>query len=159
MNTFFALAFLVLLAFFVGEVARKRKQGQSASTLPTFQQHPILSDIEQKLYRRLTAALPEAVVLAQVQVCRLVGIQNGPLWQTWFNKISRKSIDFVICRADFSIWAVIELDDSTHKGRERFDADKDSALIGAGYAMIRWQARDLPTIPAIQATFQNLPLR
>lgn len=55
----------------------------------------------------------------------------------------------------FSCGLLTELDDQSHQKAERQAADtkKDKALSSAGIRVIRWQARVLPEIGAIKATF------
>lgn len=69
------------------------------------------------------------------------------------NRINRMSADFVICNRDFSIAAVVELDDATHERADRkaADAKKDKALASAGLRIIRWQAKSLPDAAAIRS--------
>lgn len=65
------------------------------------------------------------------------------------------SADFVVCKKDSSIVAVIELDDTTHQKEDRqaADAKKDKALSSADIRVVRWQAKSIPDIAAIQAAF------
>jgi len=147
---------LIQAAFFI-LVKRMRTPKSTPTGIPRFFEKSPLTDIEQVLYHRLTEALPDSFVLAQVQVSRIVGIHQGPLWQTWFNKISRKSVDFLICRSDFSIAAAIELDDSSHDHEQRrlADADKNTALNGAGIKIVRWRVKSLPSVDLIRAAFHE----
>lgn len=133
----------------------KTKSDTPTRGLPTFYGKKPMTAIEQTLYFRLTDALPDHIVLAQVQLSQVVGIKRGPHWQTWFNKISRKSLDFVVCRRDASVVSAIELDDNSHDNpdRARKDADKDAALRGAGLRITRWTVKDLPSIETIQKEF------
>jgi very-short-patch-repair endonuclease len=52
------------------------------------------------------------------------------------------------------------LDDSSHnrEDRQKADADKNVALIGAGYKIIRWSAKSLPDIEVIRKTFHDLAI-
>lgn len=147
---------LIQAAFFI-LVKRRRAPIATPTGLPLFFGKSPLTDVEQTLYHRMTEAIPDYIVLAQVQVSQIVGIHKGPLWQTWFNKISRKSIDFLICRPDFSIVAAIELDESSHDREERqlADADKDIALTAAGIRLIRWRVKSLPSVELIRAAFHE----
>jgi hypothetical protein len=54
---------------------------------------------------------------------------------------------FVLCRADLSVVAVIELDDRSHERRDRQDADarKTKALVDAGLRLVRIPAGALPS--------------
>ncbi len=108
---------------------------------------------EQVLYFRLTQAFPNHIILAQVQLSQLLGVKKGNNYQSWLNRINRMSADFVVCHKDASIVAVIELDDATHQrtDRQAADAKKDKALSAAEIKIIRWQAKAIPDIVAIQA--------
>lgn len=102
-----------------------------------------LSSPEQVLYFRLVEALPNHIILAQVQLSRLLGVEKGNNYQVWFNRINRMSADFVVCNKDSSIVAVIELDDATHQREDRqvADAKKDKAVrhfIHRGGRSRRW---------------------
>jgi len=117
-----------------------------------------LTDPEQTLYFRLLEALPDHVVLAQVNLSSFIevqGVKDAKQRTTWRNRIDRKSVDYLICAKDFSILAAIELDDATHDRakRKRQDADKDRALPAAGVKIVRWQVKHLPNVDAIKAQF------
>jgi very-short-patch-repair endonuclease len=64
------------------------------------------------------------------------------------------SADFVICKKDASVLAVIELDDATHDraDRQAADAKKSKALADAKIQLIRWQAKSLPSLEQIKET-------
>ncbi len=112
----------------------------------------VLSSPEQVLYHRLVAALPDKLVLAQVQVSRVLGVKRGYGVQEWNNRINRMSYDFVICAADASVIAVIELDDRSHEkaSRQATDAKKDAATAAAGIRVLRWHVNQLPSETEIQ---------
>ena len=115
-----------------------------------------LTDPEQTLYFRLLEAFPDHVVLAQVNLSSFLQVRGGKDGrQGWFNRISKKSVDYLICAKDFSILAAIELDDATHDRakRKQQDADKDRALSAAGIKLVRWKVKNLPNIDAIKAQF------
>lgn len=168
MKTILIIVVLLVIALAIfAFISRKQKDGgisknvdeleDKKTGLPAFYGRPALTEIEQALYHRLVEALPNHAVLAQVQVSQIVGIKKGPLWQTWFNNISRKSVDFLICLKDFTVVAAIELDDSTHEreDRKKADTDKDAALFGAGYQVIRWSAKSLPSVEVIRSAFHG----
>lgn len=114
----------------------------------------LLSQPEQILYFRLIEALPNHIILAQVQLSQLLGIKKGNNHQSWLNRISRMSVDFVVCNKDSSIVAAIELDDATHlkKHRKAADAKKDKALNSADVRIIRWHVKSMPDVVAIQTS-------
>lgn len=118
-----------------------------------------LSEPEQVLYHRLVAALPERIVLAQVQVSRVLGVKKGFNFHEWNNRINRMSYDFVVCAKDSSVLAVIELDDKSHdsESRRKADAKKDKASLAAGIRVIRWNVKALPDQVGIREAFSEMP--
>lgn len=149
------LLLLVVVVIVVLAVLKAKAQGGAGDEVWPFCAKKPLSQPEQILYFRLIQALPEHIILAQVQLSRLLGVKKGnknP--QAWFNRINRMSTDFVVCNKDSSIVAVIELDDATHKREDRqtADAKKDKALASADVRIVRWQAKSIPDIATIQTT-------
>jgi very-short-patch-repair endonuclease len=146
------IAAAVVLVVIVFLILSKKGESGPAGDWPFYPRKP-LSQPEQVLYFRLVEALPEHVVLAQVQLSRFLGVKKGNNFQQWMNRINRMSADFVICNRDFSIAAVVELDDATHERADRkaADAKKDKALASAGLRIIRWQAKSLPDAAAIRS--------
>lgn len=148
-----AVGIVVVVALFV--VARsKARRGLGDAPWPFYAKKP-LSNPEQVLYFRLCKALPDHIVLAQVSLSRMLGVNKGNNFGEWFNRINRMSADFVLCSKDSTIVAVIELDDASHKRatREAADAKKDKALESAGIRIIRWQVSSMPDEAEIKATF------
>jgi hypothetical protein len=112
-----------------------------------------LSQPEQVLYHRLIRAMPEHIVLAQVQVSRVLGVKKGFRFHEWNNRINRLSYDFVVCGKDSTVIAAIELDDKSHEraSRARTDDKKNKATADAGLRLVRWNVRALPSEEAIRA--------
>jgi len=88
----------------------------------------------------------------------MLGVKKGNNFRTWTNRIDRMSADFVICRKDSSIIAVIELDDASHTKQQRkiADAKKDKALSAAGIPVFRWQAKELPDEGSLRSAIGRL---
>lgn len=151
MSIFLAIAAIVVAALIILFVIKSKSKETPDEEWPFYARKP-LSTPEQVLYFRLVQALPDHIILAQVQLSRLLGVKKGNNYLAWLNRINRMSADFVVCNKDFSIVAVIELDDATHQKEDRraADAKKDKALSSAGIRIIRWQAKKLPDIAAIQ---------
>lgn len=150
------LVVVVAVVVFLAFLKAKGQGGIGDQAWPFYAKRP-LSQPEQVLYFRLVQALPEHIILAQVQLSRLLGVKKGNNYQAWFNRINRMSADFVVCNKDSSIVAVIELDDATHQKEDRqtADAKKDKALASANVRVIRWQAKAIPDVANIQSTFMN----
>ena len=154
---------IVIIVILVNIFKSKSKapEDESKEAWPYFPK-PTMSRREQVLYFRLVKALPEQIVLAQVQLSRILGVKKGYSFKFWYNRINRMSADFVVCNKDSRVVAVIELDDSSHEREDRKIADvkKNKALTSAGIRIVRWQASALPdedTIKAIIAPNRSEP--
>jgi hypothetical protein len=85
-------------------------------------------------------------VFAKVRLPDVVEVDNGlqrSAWQSAFNSISRKHVDFVVCRSDeMAIVGAIELDDESHEKSKRRDRDivVDNILKAAGIPLLRVKA-------------------
>jgi very-short-patch-repair endonuclease len=140
------LMLLIVVVVIVGlAVLKAKSQGGAGDEVWPFYPKNLLSQPEQALYFQLIQASPEHIVLAQVQLSRLLGVKNGNNYQALSNHINRMSADFVVCNKDSSIVAVIELGDATHQREDRqaADAKKDKALASAGVRIVRWQAKSM----------------
>lgn len=137
---------VVLIALLLRHSVRDREEW------PFYAKRP-LSAPEQVLYHRLVKSLPECIVLAQVQVSRLIGVKKGYNFHEWNNRINRLSVDFVVCKKDSTMIAAIELDDSSHQklNRRETDQKKDRAFKSAGVPLMRWSVKALPDESAIRA--------
>jgi hypothetical protein len=156
MKTILFIAFLAILAMVALAIAKKRGllAGAGPSHWPFYVKKP-LTQPEQVLYHRLVSALPEHIVLAQVQVSRVLGVKKGSNFQEWNNRINRMSYDFVVCSKDSGVLAAIELDDKSHESasRSKTDEKKNKATADAGLKLIRWNVRSLPDAEAIRKAF------
>lgn len=151
---FVAVVLLVLVAAAFVILKKRESSGSGDAPWPFYAKKP-LSQPEQILYHRLVTTLPEHIVLAQVQLSRVLGVKKGFNFQEWNNRINRMSLDFLVCLKDSTIVTAIELDDKTHEKASRVDADKKKgrALDAAGVALIRWQVSALPDEASIQKAF------
>ena len=156
---FFVLVFFALVVVALVIVRKKaRSSGDSASQWPFYVKKP-LSQPEQVLYHRLVHALPDHIVLAQVQVSRVLGVKKGSNFNEWNNRINRMSYDFVVCAKDSTVLAAIELDDKSHETASRQGADdkKNKASADAGLRLLRWHVRALPDDESIRKQLSPLP--
>ena len=136
-----ALVGLWLLREFANNVPREN------SHWPVFARAP-LTMREQFLYHRLSVMYPEHIILAQVALSQIIDVSPGtPNRQAIRGKFKQLVADFVLCRSDFSIVAVIELDDPSHAQPHRQDADarKTKAVESAGLTFVRIPAGPIPS--------------
>jgi len=153
MKTVSLLLGFVLVAIFVMRlVARNRSAGAADEDWPFYAKKP-LSPPEQVLFHRLVKALPDHIVLAQVQLSRALGVKKGFNFHQWNNRINRMSYDFLVCGKDATVLAAIELDDRSHGSASRVaaDAKKERASSAAGIRMIRCNVKSLPDDAAIRS--------
>lgn len=122
----FAMA-LVFLAFGFAFVLSKRKAANTADQAWPFYAKKPLTQPEQVLYHRLVASLPECIVLAQVQLSRILGAKKGFQFHKWNNRINRLSVDFLVCLQDSTVVAAIELDDRSHARADRVKREPSSS--------------------------------
>ena len=72
------VAFILLALCAVVFVILKKRASPDASDAPwPFYAKKPLSQPEQVLYHRLLSAMPECIVLAQVQLSRVLGVKQG----------------------------------------------------------------------------------
>lgn len=150
--TFFAILIL-LIAIFLTANKNKKKTTQLASLSDLkniTKKEDLLTSHEQKMYFELTAAVPGCIVLAQVAFSALLTSKN----RATRNRFDRKIADYVVCNKTLTVIAVIELDDSSHKGKEQDDAERDAMLKNAGYNTLRYSK--IPTRETIQADIATL---
>lgn len=132
---------------------RKDKIDELRKDKNAYQQRKVLTRTEVVFYQRLIAALPECLILAQVSLSSVVEVKEHLREaKAFLYQINQKSLDYVICLPDFTVVAVIELDDWTHKRRDRVKADKtkDEVLAVAGVPIIRWHAEEMPSVEEIR---------
>lgn len=145
------LIVLALVALHLLSKTANFKGSEPGGDWPFYAKKP-LTKPEQILFHRLITALPNHIVLAQVQVSRVLGVKSGNNFAQWNNRINRLSYDFVVCAKDSTVIAVIELDDSSHnqEKRRQTDAKKNKATEAAAIKIIRWNVKDIPDVARIK---------
>jgi Protein of unknown function (DUF2726) len=100
----------------------------------------LLSNRELSLYQDLNALYPDHKVFVQVALSQLIDVpEDHPERTAIRNRFTQLVADFVLCRQDMSVVAVIELDDGSHRRRDRqyADARKAKTLVDAGVKLVR----------------------
>lgn len=121
-------AFIAIKTKGLGKTGKAAKGRFVANTLVTAN--------EQGMFWRLveTFPAPEHVVLTQVSFGALLVAKDGASRYSF----AQKRADFVVTNKGFKVLAVIELDDASHKGREKEDESRDAMLVQAGYKVLRY---------------------
>lgn len=114
-----------------------------------------LSKTEQAFYKALKANLPGHIILAQVDLKQVIKTKRGAS-KADHSRMAQLSLDYLICRQDFSIVAAIELDDPSHDTpvRQARDEKKNAILRAANIDLIRWDVRNAPTSADIRHRVQ-----
>lgn len=131
----------------------RRSSSRVSAPWPVYAKR-LLGEREQVLYWRLVGAFPNHVVLAQVSLSQLLGVQKGTTGaQAVFNRFRQLCADFVICERNFSVIAVVELDGLSHDHPRQADADlrKAQALQAAGLSLVRINVTDMPDEAVLRA--------
>ena len=100
----------------------------------------LMSEVEAEFDAFLMSCIDDdrLVVHRKVRVADILQVIPGsPRWQHWFNRISSKHADFVVCFGHRPI-AVIELDDKSHSAKRRQERDRfvDSAYLAASLPIL-----------------------
>jgi very-short-patch-repair endonuclease len=149
--TFLAIAIAITtIRLLLKNKFEKKGQLPALSELRGITRKQPLTNREQKMYSELTTALPGCTVLAQVAFSALIDTK----YQETRNRFDRKVADFVLLTKQLDVIAIIELDDTTHLGKEKQDADRDAMLNNVGYKTLRY--RDIPSTEKLQADIGTL---
>jgi len=119
-------------------------------------QRKVLSNPEQVAYWRLAEAFEnEKVIFSQVAFSQFIGVEGGTAKQRFakFARARQKVADFVICNKDFSIYAIVEIDDKTHDKEK--DRTRDAITEEAGIKTFRFEARRLPDSQGIRKVIDD----
>lgn len=146
-----SLALLVVMVLMLETVRpRKRRAGIAIDSTAYYAVKP-LTKTEQAFYRLLVNSLPGHIVLAQVDIKRIVRTKRGKS-HSHFNRIAQLSVDFLVCTPDFSIAAAVELDDPSHEGKQQRarDAKKEDVLKAVNVRLVRFDVRRYPSESAIR---------
>lgn len=146
------LVLAVLLGLAILAVATRKHApaiGPSKNTEPVYQSTPaLLTPAERSFFGVLQQVIsPSICLFAKVRLADVIQPRsslNPSMWQTAFNKISSKHVDFVLCDAVTTrVRCVIELDDSSHHrgSRQARDSFVDAALQFASIPIVRFSAK------------------
>ena len=130
-------------------------QPPKADPLPYSAKKYFFSVAERSFYeilKRLVSA--EYTVFAKVRLADLVYVSKGTgSWQSHFNRINRKHIDFVLCNRDLAPVVAIELDDSSHDADEREARDEfvDQVLASAALPIVHIRAKRAYSLDDLRA--------
>ena len=147
-NSYFWI-FLVIVGAIASVYILKRFIDLLTGKLPyIIQPSGLFSNAEKKFYFQLEKALKyEFRIFAKVRIADLVAVAphlSGSAEMRFFNKVSHKHVDYVICnKKTLDILAVVELDDTSHLRKDRMERDEfvDKVFKAAGIPIIHIKAQ------------------
>lgn len=118
-----------------------------------------LSNAELSFYHVLRTALDgEGVICPKVSLAELFFVTEKEQYQSYFNKIDRKRVDFVVCEAKtMKPWYAVELDDRSHQREDRRERDRfvENLFAQAGVRLLRVPVRASYTVPEVKGWLQT----
>ncbi|MEO8287911.1 MAG: DUF2726 domain-containing protein [Chloroflexota bacterium] len=137
---------LLILVGLASAVLNNRSHTEQSSTYPYQRRDYLLSKAERSFYEVLYRAVgPDFHVFPKVRLADVVQVKRGTeKWQSHFNRINSKHVDFLLCSTDtLTPTLVIELDDSSHSSAtaEAADAFRNNVFNAAGLPILRVPAR------------------
>jgi hypothetical protein len=120
----------------------------------------LLTNREMELYNTLHGLYPDHRLFVQVALSQLIDVaKDHPERNSIRARFSQLVADFVLCRPDLSVVAVIELDDWSHalERRKMPDARKNKVLADAGLRLIRIPDGPIPSAETLHRLICNDP--
>jgi hypothetical protein len=153
-HLFSGLVVFAIMLVVVGVVAGSLRRKRSAPTGEwPLVGRPILSKREREWHQAMLRACPGHHVFAQVALSQLIALEPDVAKPTALrNHFQQLVADFVICREDYDVVAVIEIDDASHDRPSRRDSDarKQKAIESAGFRFVRIPGRSRATEAAVR---------
>lgn len=145
---------IALIIYIVVSEIKKQKQAETeketdatikitATEKLPYRKKLLLTKNEWAFYKGLKPVADELgySILAKIRVADLVEVtsKDRSEWQTYFNKINKKHIDFALAKPEnLQIELLIELDDSTHNEKQaKRDEFIDRLYSQTGYKLLR----------------------
>lgn len=113
--------------------------------LPYSLKTELLSAGEISFYHILKAiAGPSVTICPKVRLTDVFSVQSGKGWQSNWNRISQKHVDFLLCdAATMTLLMAVELDDKSHKRADREARDElvNRVFDDAGLPLLHFPAK------------------
>lgn len=143
-----AIAIVLLIVFKILIEKLESTTNSNQEYFPYVRRKYLLTRKERELFTFLQQTYgQEFYIFPQIHIASLLYIKNRERkWRTYFNKIIRKSVDFVVFdRQDMGSVVAIELDDKTHERGTRIFRDSfvNGAFKAAGIPLIHIKIYEL----------------
>lgn len=135
-----AIGIMLILSFILQNSSKKKSKKKQEAKKPnsdSILQEPadeiypykdkyMLTKNEYTFYLELQKLAKEMnwIICPKVGLKELFEVTNQDNYMHYFGKIAQKHIDFIICKEDLKPLYAIELDDNSHNGEKRKEADE-----------------------------------
>lgn len=154
---------LVIAAVLVGMRTLIPPTRKQPDTFPYQKESALFTPAERSFLGVLEQALGEQYrVMGKVRLADVLKVRpglNGAVWQSAFNRIQSKHLDFIVCSAkDLTIQCAVELDDQSHDRakRQARDGFVDQALQAAGVPIVHVAAKRSYSVPEVQGALAGI---
>ncbi|RUM61481.1 MAG: hypothetical protein DSY66_01965 [Persephonella sp.] len=113
----------------------------------------LLTETETEVYYKLLEELPFFNILSKVPYSSFLDVKEGFNKQLLKGKISKLVADFVICKRDFSVIVVLELDKNTD---EKVLEKKEKVLKSANIPLYIWDTQNPPSSEDLQEFIKSI---
>jgi len=151
------IGILILLAIVVGVINILTAGRRTPKGYPYEKQDSLFTPAERSFLGVLEQAVGDNFrILGKVRLADVIRVKRGmsrAAWQSAFNQIQSKHVDFVACDPnDLTIQFVVELDDKSHAKAKRQTRDEfvNQALAAAGVPLFRFPAKRAYSVQDIQ---------
>ncbi len=143
---YLVIAVVAVIGLVIAAELTRTGKNRNRRKLGKFTKKKLFTEREEAMYWRLAEAFPPSafVVLGQVSLGALLTTAQT----VDRNRYDRKIADFVVTNKAFSVAAVIELDDKSHRGKEQADTERDKMLQQAGYRTLRY--KEIPDVATLR---------
>ena len=140
------LLVLVLILAIVAKFLPKPGDKNAAVAGDYVSRGVLMTPAEVSFYHVLRNSLPgdTYLICPKVRLADIVDVDKGldkSRRSSAVNRITSKHVDFVLCNpSDTTLYAAIELDDSSHRGKRQMEKDKfkDETFSASGIPLIRF---------------------
>jgi len=147
---------ILLVLFFLAAFALKARLDRK---MPYIARN-VMTPTELKLYQDICRALPDNIILAQVQISRIMEVKasDNREHSRYRNRLWRQSVDYLVLYKNGETLAAIELLDATHERPDLHESDvfKRAALAAVDIPLLTFEANKLPSVGDIQEQFWTL---
>lgn len=126
---------------------------------PRRKSYRLLNESEQELYHRLREAMPNMTIFSQVGVAQLALLRGRKEAQR-LSGMAGRGVDFIVCGADFSIIAAIEISWPTaDESGQMAEEEKRDALQSLGIPLIVFRPNNLPDADTLSRAIADAIIR